>query len=870
MEKSLFKYIWKYSSVQQVIIVLISIASFPILFYSLELPKQIINDAIQGRNFPIDFLGIEFSQIEYLLLLCFAFLLMVLISNGIKFALNLYKGQLGERMLRRLRYQLYFRILRFRLPQFRKMSAGEIIPIVTAEVEALGGYFGDAFATPVYQGGTLVVYFGFIAAQSPLLGLAAVALYPLQMWLIPKMQTRVLRMTRLRVKNIRRLSDRVGESIAGVTEIHANDTSAWHMAEISSRLYENYKIRFEIFLWKYFIKFTNNIINQLTPFFFYSFGGYLVIEGDIEMGSLVAVIAAYKDLAGPWKELLAFYQETADVQVKYQAVVENFDLPDLFDEERFSAEPPAGTVINGDIKLDRVSLGEPGSGQSLQDISLHIAAGSRTAIVGDDSSGRSELLKIIAGLLATDGGRVLLGDFNIDDLPESVLGRKLAYVSSQLHTFTGTLRTNLYYGLRHSPLPTDKPDPEWAIALKEAKITGNSLLNYDTDWDDFTGAGASSHKELDVKAVHYLNKIGFGPDLYRVGMQANIDPATQPDLVDQILRARWAVAERVAADTTLQNAIVLWDPEELNQSATLVENVLFALPADGSMDFEKLSADPLVLSFLEAAKLKTDLIEIGLTIAETMVDLFANVSSDNATLSEFSFIRTEELPIYEQRIAQTKASGVESLSPEAKSDLIGVAFKLIPARHRLGVLSDGHIEKIIKARSVFKDMLERNGDNNFVTFARDVYIGAQSIGDNLLFGKVRLDRRDARAIIDKLIGDIVSELNLRDPISLAGLAYDVGISGSRLSGAQRQKIGIIRAVMKQPAILVLDDVATSGAESDRVILDFLAQEFEKTTIIYGAPRLDLATRFDHIIYMKEGHVLANGPYDKVAATSGVE
>lgn len=874
MEKSLFKYIWKYSVPQQILILIVTFTSFPVLYYSLELPKQIVDDAIQGKGFPRVIFDYEFSQIEYLVLLCFSFLGLVFISNGLKFFLNVYRGLLGERMLRRLRYDIYFRILRFRSPQFRKMSPSEMIPMITAEVEALGGFIGDAFATPAYQGGMLVVYLYFIALQSPVLGAAAIAFYPLQMWLIPKLQARVIRMTRLRVKNIRRLSDRVGESIAGVTEIHANDTSRWHMSEISARLYENFKIRFEIFVWKFLIKFTNNIINQLTPFFFYLFGGYLVINGDMKLGSLVAVIAAYKDLAGPWKELLAYYQEAVDVQVKYQVVVENFDLPDLYDEERFTAEPPEGLVVDGSLKLNAISLGEVGSGQALQGVSFDVESGTHAAIIGDDSSGRSELMEIVSGLLKPDSGRTLLGSSNIDELPESVLGRNVAYVSAKQHIFTGTIRTNIYYGLRHKPRSDqtldDEAKAEWEKALKEAQLTENSLYDFEANWDDFTEAGVGSDEELDVKAVLFLYKIGFGSDLYRMGMQANLDPVMQPDLVAQILQARWTVAERVASDPKLQNAIVLWDPDALNHSATLAENILFALPADGTLDVEKLAVDPLVQSFLETAKLKTDLVEIGLAIAATMVDLFANVSADNALLSEFSFIRTDDLPIYEERIGQVKASGVGSLSAEAVSDLIGVAFKLIPARHRLGVVTDKHIEKIVGARAIFKDMLERNGDNNFVPFERDTYIGAQSIGDNLIFGKVRLDRRDARAKIDQLVGDIVSEQNLRAPISLAGLDYDVGISGSRLSSAQRQKIGLVRALMKQPSILVLDDIATSGGDGDQVILDFLSKEFENTTILYGAPRLDLASGFDHIIYIKEGRVLASGPYETVAATSGVE
>ena len=93
--------------------------------------------------------------------------------------------------LPRLRYQLYARILRFPLPHFKKVAPGEIIPMVTAEVEPVGGFIGDSIALPAFQGGMLMVYLGFIFAQDPFLGAAAVALYPIQIWLIPKLQRRV-------------------------------------------------------------------------------------------------------------------------------------------------------------------------------------------------------------------------------------------------------------------------------------------------------------------------------------------------------------------------------------------------------------------------------------------------------------------------------------------------------------------------------------------------------------------------------------------------------------------------------------------------------------------------------------------------------
>jgi putative ABC transport system ATP-binding protein len=69
------------------------------------------------------------------------------------------------------------------------------------------------------------------------------------------------------------------------------------LAQASVRLQRIYAIRLKIFQRKFFVKFLNNFINSLVPFFFYAIGGYLVIRGSLSFGSLVAVLAAYTDMS---------------------------------------------------------------------------------------------------------------------------------------------------------------------------------------------------------------------------------------------------------------------------------------------------------------------------------------------------------------------------------------------------------------------------------------------------------------------------------------------------------------------------------------------------------------------------------------------
>ena len=115
--------------------------------------------------------------------------------------------------------------------------------------------------------------------------------------------------------------------------MRVNDTSNWERAEISSRLARIFFIRFDIYQWKFLVKFINNLLAQVTPFVFYLVGGYLAITGRLDIGQLVAVIAAYKELPSPLKDLIDWDQQRLDVQVKYTQVVEQFTIGKVLDPE---------------------------------------------------------------------------------------------------------------------------------------------------------------------------------------------------------------------------------------------------------------------------------------------------------------------------------------------------------------------------------------------------------------------------------------------------------------------------------------------------------------------------------------------------------
>ena len=324
MEPTLFTFIWKHSRRQQLLLLAVTLVTFPFIYATLELPKRIINDAIGMQAASHDLWGWSLSQTGYLLVLCFAFLSAVVIAGLLKMRLNTMKGILAERLLRRLRYTLISRMMRFPRPYFEKTSQGELVSMVTSEAEPMGGLMGDAVAQPVFQAGQMLTIVTFLFMQSFWFGLASVMLIPLQAWLIPVLQRQINLLNKERIQQVRHLATEIGESAAGISDLRANGGWRYRLALISDRLGRLFEIRFRIYRKKFFMKFLNNLITQLTPFLFYSVGGYLVIRGDITVGALVAALAAYKDLSAPWKELLFFYNQVQDMSLRWKVVTERF------------------------------------------------------------------------------------------------------------------------------------------------------------------------------------------------------------------------------------------------------------------------------------------------------------------------------------------------------------------------------------------------------------------------------------------------------------------------------------------------------------------------------------------------------------------
>jgi len=880
LDRSIYRYVIRFS-IKDTLAICGLVAAAQLFYYvTLDLPKNIMNQGIQGKGiqFPADPGGLgwfRLDQIPYLMSLCALFFVAILINGGLKQYVNSLKGKLGERLLRRLRFQLMARILRFPVPHFRKTSSGELIPMLTAEVEQIGGFMGDAFVQPLMQAGMLLTIAIFLFVQNPLMGFAAVSLFPLQAYIVPKLQKRVKALGKERVKAVRKISERIGETVGGIQEVRTLGTAAWERADYTDRFGLVYRIRYEIYQRKSLVKFINNTLNQGAPLLFYGIGGYLVIEGSLSVGALVAALTAHKDMTAPWKELLDYYQQSQDAQQKYEQVIEQFQPENMLPAGLHAPSTGSAPRLDGPIVANALTVHEDAQTKLLEGVNFTIAPGEHVAVVGPANGGREALALTLARLYLPTGGSIRIGDVDLATVSDADLGARLGYVGPSAYVFSASVRDNLAYGLRQRVLSAAE-NAERRAMLAEAEKAGNLPLDVEAQWVDYAQSGAKDAADFDRVAAEVLTRVDLAEDVFQLGLRGRIDPRRKQAVADAILAARAAFRQRLSgsqADPALKGLIETFDPERYNDNASLGENLLFGTPLDASFESEALATQPDFLAVLRAKGMEAELVAMGRKVAETMVELFAGLPAGHEFFDRFSFIAADDLPVYQAILTRTVplADGsLPAIDEEDRARLLSLPLKLVDARHRLGLIDKDFKARALAVRKALHGDLPEAARAKIAFFDPDSYNAAASIQDNILFGRVAYGQAKAQATVGQTIREVLDALALRERVFEIGLDFQTGVAGSRLSAPQRQKLAIARALVKRPDILVMNDsIAALDRSAQARVLDAIIDGTRGMTLVWATQDATSAPRFARALVFSDGRLVQDGPVEDLKAREGM-
>ncbi|MEO0939445.1 MAG: ABC transporter transmembrane domain-containing protein [Pseudomonadota bacterium] len=847
MEKTLFSFIWKHSRRDQVILLAVTLLTFPFLYATLELPKRIINDAIGAESSVIDVLGVQLTQVQFLLALCFGFLAAVVAHGLLKMRLNTMKGVVSERMLRRLRYTLIERMTRFPSSYFRKTSQGELVSMVTSEAEPMGGLMGDALAQPVFQAGQMIIIVAFLFAQSVWFGLAGVALIPLQAYLIPMIQRQINLLNKARIGQIRTFSSEIGETAAGITDLRVNGGVRYRLAEFTQRLGKLFEIRFRIYRKKFFMKFLNNFITQLTPFFFYAVGGYLVIRGEISVGALVAAIAAYKDLSSPWKELLTYYNQVQDMSLRWQVVTERFAPKNMLEDSLFDGVPEDIPALDGDITLDNVTVRAEDGAPILEEINLTLPAAGRIAIVAPNQVERQAMADLLTREVLPYRGQVRVGALDMARLHQAVIASRIGYAHARPYLFDGTLGSNVMMPLRAAPAA----QAARSRAVIEARRAGNSPDPLDEAW---VNPGVDLHADAEATREWWFELVqamGIDEFMFRRMLRSRIAVDTHQELATRVTELRPEVYKRLKA-RGLDDVVNRFDPDRFNPSVPLGGNLLFAAPMR-DITQSGLAAEKEFLALIAEQGLTPQTIAISQTIVETLDQTFGKGGTQHPLFTALGI--DEEL--YEQLVtiaARRRDKGDAALTDDEFALLLTVPFAF--TAEQIGdAFPDAFKDEILSIRKSAGAELRKKTEGMFIPVAPENYLPRLSILDNALYGRVSAMAGAKAEAVEDVVAELFMERDLRRLVAETIFDIPTGLGGTNLPAVFHERAALSRAGIKQPDIFVLDRaLASLSAEDRRATRGRLRDVLPKTTMIFLEESVDDPDEFDMVIELRAGRI----------------
>ncbi|WP_171209618.1 MULTISPECIES: ABC transporter transmembrane domain-containing protein [unclassified Ruegeria] len=851
----MFRFIWKYSKRDQLILLAVTSTLFPLLYLTLELPKRIINDAIGASSSIVNVWGYSLPQTTFLVILCFAFLLAVLAHGIMKMRINTMKGVLSERMLRRFRYQLTSRALRFPQPYFERVSQGEMVSMITAESEPMGGLMGDAISQPVLQAGQMITILSFLFLQSFWFGLAAVALIPLQAWLIPKLQRQINLLNKKRIQEVRVLAAQIGENAAGAATLRANGGWRYRRAMISDQLGRLFAIRFEIYQKKFFMKFINNFISQLTPFMFYLVGGLLVLQGSVSLGALVAALAAYKDLSSPWKELLAYYNQTQDMALRWDVVIERFAPPGMQDEALFEGEPENRPHLRGDIHLNNVSVRDMDGNQVLDDLNLTFPGGKTIGIAAPSEEDRRAVAELLTREILPGSGSVTIGDVNLSGLHQAVVAARIGYATSRPVMFQGSLGDNVMMPMRFRPQDNTSNNPDFAETLR----AGNSSDPFEAEWLDPSLAHVESEKELRDWWLQLIDGMGSGAALFQRGAEQMFDAEARPALAQKLVELRPKVQSAVREAGLEQQALV-FDQNTYNSALPVAENLLFATPRV-PVTQEMLAKQTVFLGQLRELGLDETLIDLTRDVIEMLRQIFGLDGTDHPLFRKLGL----EAQTYETAvdlIDRTRNEGAAGLDNEQLANLLAVPFAI--SAEQIGpAFTDELKTRILELRASHSEELLQPLLDVFVPLDPEKSAPGLTVMENALFGKISQIGGSRSDEVRKLIVDVLSENGARPLVIELIFDVPVALGGQNLPALFAEPLAFTRATIKKPDILILDNaLASYDMQTQVAVYKNLRALLPETTVIYLNDQFQNPQAFDMFVEIRQGRVVTDeGPGD---------
>ncbi len=436
----LFGLLRRYIGIISLLVVLTVIANA----LSISVPRIIAGaiDTYAGGHFQMEWFIIEFS----------------LIAIGIfvfTYLQNVVQVLASERVARDMRADIVAKISVQPYAYIESVSPAKLLTNLTSDVDAVKTFVSIAISSLISSAFLIIAVAILLVLIDWRLGLSVLAVMPCIGAVLYFVFSRVRKLFVKSQEAIDWLNKVISESILGAALIRLLDSKETESEKFDHANTEAKRVSLQILgLFASLVPMINFFTNIAT-LVIVLLGGHFVIQGTLSLGNFTAFNSYLAILIFPILIIGFMSNVIAQAQASYGRILRVLAAPVEHRMDGVKAE------LSGAIEIEHVTV-RFGEKAALEDISLAITPGSRTAIIGPTAAGKTQLLYLLTGLLAPTEGRIAYDGRDIAEYDKESLHSQIGFVFQDSVMFNLSLRENIAF----SDTVTDE-SLEKAIATAE-------------------------------------------------------------------------------------------------------------------------------------------------------------------------------------------------------------------------------------------------------------------------------------------------------------------------------------------------------------------------------------------------------------------
>lgn len=422
--------------------------------------------------------SMNFAAIHKTLIILFSLYLLSCLFNFIQ---SFIMNSISCKIAYSLRKDISKKINRLPMKYFDKKTHGEVLSVVTNDVDTLSGNLSQSLSQIITSITTIIGVLYMMIKISGTMTLASLMIMPISlfgvMFIVSKSQG-----------FFKKQQDYLGNVNGVVEEVYGGHevVKAFNGEEKALESFSEYNEKLADVAWKsQFISSAMhplmNFIGNLSYVVVSILGGYLAVKNKIEVGDIVSFTQYIRNFNQPISQLA---QISSMLQSTVAASERVFEFLEEEEEVEDTLTPLSVKNIKGDIEFNNVHFGYDENKTIINDFSAKIKNGQKIAIVGPTGAGKTTMVKLLMRFYDINSGEILIDGKNIKEFKRGELRSLFGMVLQDTWLYSGTIADNIRYGKLDADIEEVKNACRAASVhhfIKTLPDNYNMVLNEETD-----------------------------------------------------------------------------------------------------------------------------------------------------------------------------------------------------------------------------------------------------------------------------------------------------------------------------------------------------------------------------------------------------